>query len=54
VKLVADLLGIEDIDYFTRALLEDMGKVKDDVTWTCQTLEKCNNNRDTLAKQIFY
>jgi myosin heavy subunit len=56
VKVVANLLGIDD-SQLLKALLanrkEDPGK-KGKFDWVNLGHKKCCDNRDALAKQIFY
>jgi len=54
VKLIAGLLGIEDWTVFEKALLKSKIQMgKETITKSLEYVACCNN-RDALAKQIYY
>jgi len=57
VEVVANLLGIADWKTLEKALLAELktdpGK-KGSTYWKFLGCKKCSDNRDALAKQIFY
>jgi myosin heavy subunit len=50
---VAKLLGFKNPDELMKVLLQSCIKMAKDEMWTPNSLKKCNDNRDALAKQIY-
>lgn len=53
IEKIAKLLGIKDIDFFKRILLEGRSIAGKDVIWKANTLKKAIDNKDALSKQLF-
>ena len=53
VPKIAELLGIKNVKFFSEILLKTRTIIMKEETWKANTLKKCTDNKDALAKQLF-
>jgi len=52
-RLVSQLLGFGNPDYFIKILLNKVNIIRGQELWSPQKFEECQDNRNSLAKKLF-